>query len=253
MSIPKFWVKWLEEFYEKTKNSIFINKYSEKVAVLIEPRQHPLLKLVIYNFMYFLAPKGWSLCIVCGTDNSDFVDKECTGLNYSKVVLPFDNLIEPLYNMVLTNAGFYKTIKEKYRSTELEKEDKHILIFQTDTILLRDIEEFLKFSYIGAPWRHTLHLGKGMNGGLSLRNIDEMINICKTREYKVLDNEDGYFSFSNNDKLINYPMIQDAMRFSVETCWYTDEAPCGFHAAYKFQPHEKLERCLKKRFEELFN
>jgi hypothetical protein len=249
MSIPKFWVKWLEDFYEKTKNSIFINTCSEKVAVLIEPRQHPLIKLVVHNFMYFLAPKGWSLLVVCGTDNSDFIDNELSGLNFSKLVLPFDNLIEPLYNMVLTNAGFYKSIKNIYK----EHVVKHVLIFQTDTLLLKDIEEYLKFSYIGAPWKHTLHLQKGMNGGLSLRNIDEMIKICKMREYKVLDNEDGYFSFSNNDMLTNYPNIMDGMKFSVETVWYTNETPCGFHAAYKFQSHDKLEKCLKKIFDELFN
>ena len=108
MSIPKFWVKWLEDFYEKTKNSIFINTCSEKVAVLIEPRQHPLIKLVVHNFMYFLAPKGWSLLVVCGTDNSDFVDNELYGLNIN----PSSVLIISSSRVILTSVIYISIVDD---------------------------------------------------------------------------------------------------------------------------------------------
>ena len=202
--------------------------------------------------MYLLAPKGWGLHIVCGTDNHEFVKESLKDLNqFTTQVIPFDNLTEQLYNALLTNPGFYESI-----ITSSVSKLEHILIFQTDTILLKDnIEDYLQYDYIGAPWQHTLQLsiqvgGKaiGMNGGLSLRKIDKMIQVCKERRIQavngVLENEDGWICFKNYD-MLNLPMLQKACEFSVETVWSNDvEIPTGFHATYKFQPEEKIKKCL---------
>ena len=249
--IPTYWFQFLHQFYEKVKlNPIFqnIKKDTNKKCVLIEPRKHPLLKFVVYNFMYHLAPKGWGLHIVCGTDNHSFVKDALKDITqFTTQVLPFDNLTEPLYNQLLTNPGFYESI-----ISCSDSDLAHILIFQTDTILLRDnVDEYLQYDYIGAAWQHTLHYSQqfggkaiGMNGGLSLRNVNTMIKLLRERRMQVLENEDGWISFKNFD-MLNLPSLQTACEFSVETVWSDQvEIPTGFHATYKFQSEEKIKKCL---------
>jgi hypothetical protein len=245
--IPTYWFNFLQSFYQHVNaNPLFksIPKLTNKKCVLIEPRKHPLLKYVIYNFMYFLQPKGWGLHIVCGTDNHDFVLDCCKEMSeVTTYILPFDNLNEPLYNYLLTSPGFYKSIPDQ---------PEHILIFQTDTLLLKDnVDDYLKWDYVGAPWQHTLQIsfqaGKaiGMNGGLSLRNLKKMIDVCKERSIlkAQLENEDGWICFKNHDMLI-LPTLQEAFMFSVETCWPGEYIPTGMHATYKFQSEERIIKCL---------
>ena len=88
---PDFWVNWLKRFYEKVKDTdIKIPKNGNKTAVIVEPRKHPLLKYVIFNFMYFLASKGWCLHIFCGTQNYDFVTDITKEL---KVIATINNVV----------------------------------------------------------------------------------------------------------------------------------------------------------------
>jgi hypothetical protein len=242
MSVPEFWTKWLENFYEKVRHTqINIPKNSDKIAVIIEPRKHPLLKYVIFNFMYFLAPKGWGLHIFCGTDNIEFVSditKELKGYTHI-TVLPYSNLNEPMYNSLLTNAGFYKRIW---------MEPKHILIFQTDCLLFSgELEDFLKWDMIGAAWQHSPF--RGCNGGLSIRNREAIIRVCENNPW-VYDNEDGFFSYRYASQL-KMPDFKDKMKFSMEGIW--SEEAVGLHAAYKHQNLEKLEKLLEKKMKEIFN
>ena len=241
-NIPDFWIKWLESFYNKVcTNKIKIPKNSDKVAVIIEPRKHPLLKYVIYNFMYFLANKGWSLHIFCGTDNVEFVSditKEFNGYIHL-TILPYSNLNEQMYNVLLTNSGFYKRIW---------MEPKHILIFQTDCLLFStELEEFLKWDMIGAAWQHSPF--RGCNGGLSLRNRESMIRVCENNPW-VYDAEDGFFSYRYSSQL-NMPDFKDKMKFSMEGIW--SENAIGMHASYKHQSLERLKKLLEKKWQEIFN
>lgn len=242
MSAPDFWVKFLESFYNKIKDQkITIPKNSDKIAVIIEPRKHPLLKYVIYNFMYFLARKGWGLHIFCGTDNIDFVSditKEFNGYIHLSI-LPYSNLNEQMYNCLLTNSGFYKSIW---------MQPKHILIFQTDCLLFSgELEEFLKFDMVGAAWQHSPF--RGCNGGLSIRNRESMIRVCENNEW-VYDNEDGFFSYRYASQL-KMPEFKDKMKFSMEGVW-SNEAK-GMHAAYKHQNLYRLEKLLEKKWNDIFS
>jgi hypothetical protein len=243
MSTPDFWENWLKKFYEKVKDTnIKIPKNPNKVAVIIEPRKHPLLKYVIFNFMYFLAPKGFGLHIFCGNQNYDFITditKELKGyVHITK--LPYENLTEQMYNGLLTTSGIYERIWML---------PEHILIFQTDTMLFSgELEEFFKFDFIGAPWKHSPF--KGCNGGLSLRNREAIIRVCKNNPW-VYDNEDGFFSYRYESQL-KMPELKDKLKFSMETIWGDDEV-IGLHAAYKFQNLERLKKLLERKWKEIFN
>jgi hypothetical protein len=237
---PLYWTKWFNKFYDKVKNDTKFNSIpitSNKAAVIIEPRKHPLLKQVIYNFMYLL-PSDWSLHIFCGSDNYDFV-KESILFNCNIHTLPQSNLTEQDYNNLLTSSSFYT----EYFNSE------HILIFQTDTILLKDnINDFLHFDIIGAPW--SFSRDKGCNGGLSLRKRSKMLEIIQTSS-KCVENEDGFFSFTNAHKLNINPSFENKNKFSVETVIHED--PLGMHKPYCFQSHNYLQNILQNAWKRIFN
>ena len=237
------WEEWLGNFYFRVKDDkrfMEIPENSNKVAVIIEPRRHKLFKYVLYNFMYFLQPKGWALQIFHGTDNEDFVDDITKDMkNVKKSKLPYSNLTEPIYNMLLTQSGFYKSIKG---------EPEHILVFQTDCILFNgDLERFLKYDMIGAKWIHSP--GKGCNGGLSIRNRKSMIRVCENNPW-IYDNEDGFFTYRYAEQLI-MPPENEKDQFSIETCF--NLYSCGAHKVYAHNSIEKIRELLEKRWSEIFS
>lgn len=240
---PEYWIEWFKLFYERTKNIKFEhynNFRTTKAAVLVEPRDHPLLKYVIYNFMYLLAPQGWSLHVFCSNKNYQTINEIRKTMNLHIHLLPKDNLTEPEYNQLLTSENFYNEFDEKIT---------HLLIFQTDTMLLKDnISDFLTFDFIGAAWSFSPH--RGCNGGLSLRNRKKMLQMCKERICN--ENEDGFFSYTNQDMLNKIPTLEDKNNFSMETIWCDD--PMGMHRAFGHQKHNeiKMKELLQRAWQRIF-
>lgn len=251
-NIPSFWINYLQKFYNKTKDiteNIQLNTNPNKVCVIIEPRKHPLLKYVIYNFLYFLAPSGWGIHIFCGKDNVDFIKEITTNLNnVAMTILPYKNLTIEMYNCILCNSNFYKSI---YNNPE------YILIFQTDCLLLDNIDVFIDkgdtdytYDYIGAPFESHLFFSVGGNGGLSLRNRNTMEKLCEENAYDGMYHEDIFISYQCSDK-IKVADFETKKLFSMETVW--SEKCYGMHAAYKHQDNEKLKNMLEMRWKELFS
>ena len=72
---------------------------------------------------------------------------------------------------------------------------KKILLYQEDTFLFHgNIELFLKYDFIGAPWPKNFQLEVG-NGGFSLRTRDKMIEIIENFRIteELQKNEDVFF------------------------------------------------------------
>jgi hypothetical protein len=71
---------------------------------------------------------------------------------------------------------------------------EHILIFQSDSMLCanaaRSVDDFFEFDFVGAPIRKNL--GKGYNGGLSLRKRSTIL--------KILDQWDWEKTKKQNDR-----------------------------------------------------
>lgn len=144
------------------------NKYE---AVLIEFRKFPHLEFLIRNTILKLGNKDWSYTIVCGRQNHDFL------LNLSKKISPeinvirleYDNLQQSSYSKLLSSCDFWNMFS-----------GEKILIYQEDTIIFRnDIDKFMEYDYIGAPWPknqndNILCVG---NGGFSLRSKKIMLEI----------------------------------------------------------------------------
>lgn len=251
--ITQKWIEYLQRFEElgpdafkhmQKKNTV------RKYCVIIEPRQHKFLIPVIKNFMYLMQHSGWGLIVYHGPDNEKFIKD---GL---KDVFPDDsvhyvrmikkNLTNGEYSEMVANPMFWETLWKCFNC-------HHVLIFQTDTLLLKGgdaIDSFLKYDYVGAPWanggmfammppnnRHVqLTVG---NGGLSLRNVRAMMAITRRHPYKPGNNtpEDIYFSHwlkvYQSDFYV--PNVDEASAFAMEHVYNPNAA--GMHS-----PLPELER-----------
>lgn len=162
----------------------------------------------------------------------------------------------PGYNRLLLDPAFYQRFAAH----------THLLILQTDAVVLRDELDFWcasPFDYVGAPWpdgnellvnlgrfegsygkRLKVHVG---NGGLSLRRIDKCIALLQefqdatTVFHQTGSSEDLFFAFMgalSHDFLI--PNEITASRFALELRprYYLHvnggQLPMGGHAWWKY-------------------
>ena len=202
-------------------------------AVIIEPRRHNALEFVLENFLTNLSEE-WGIIIFHGLLNKQFIEQLFNNkLHMFKhrlhklIQLDIDNLTSQQYSAICKNSNFYKCI-----DTEI------MLIFQTDTLILkenkRQINDFLEYDYVGAPWINRL-VG---NGGLSLRKKSKMIEICERVNPNFVDHEDNYFCYQNMVNL-KRPLFEKAQQFSVETIFH--EKSFGIHAPWKHLNKYELE------------
>jgi hypothetical protein len=120
---------------------------------------------------------------------------------------------------------------------------KKTLIFQTDSLLLRDgIDEFLNYDYIGAPWRKPKENQWVGNGGLSLRTVSKMIEICENYPTEEQILEDIYFM--KHMKGNGVADIETAMKFSMEDVFSPN--PLGVHNPIRHIEPEQLRKVLYK-------
>lgn len=206
------------------------NKYE---AVLIEYRCFPHLEFLIRNAIIKLGDK-WSHTIVCGKLNHDFMVSMCANISHEIKIIKseYDNLNQSTYSMYLATKSFW----------ELFSGEK-ILLYQEDSCIFKsNIDDFLRWDYIGAPWNkiqnHTPNCVG--NGGFSLRTKQCMIDVIdkvsiqdtyvnsSTIEYMknsgmTVCPEDVYFSKNMQDYAIGKVADWDsATAFSCESVYNGD-------------------------------
>lgn len=209
---------------KQIKNSIKfqkINKYNKYTAIIVEPRRHAALLFVLKNFLTNLSNE-WNIIIFHGRLNSNYVNNIISNKlpNYkeriSTINLNINNLKPTEYSFLFKQLFFYNKIP-----TET------FLVFQTDTILFEKnknlINNFLKYDYVGAPWKLSPNGINNFvgNGGLSLRKKSKMIEIIQKDIDIINIAEDVYFSCSNKVKLFK-PTQQEAKLFAVEYIFSKD-------------------------------
>jgi hypothetical protein len=236
-----YWNLYLNLYSNKKLENIKKINDTNKFCVIIEPRKHFQLLPVIRNFMSLL--KTWGLIIYHGTENENFIKEKCKeydNIYFENLNVPNLNIDE--YSNLLSDPNFYLNIKGKYNCS-------HILLFQTDTLLFKgedDINIFLNYDYIGAPWiwKNTPPVG---NGGLSLRNLEKMIFITENYKNSTTNPipEDIFISFKCYENNFNMPDIQNASLFSSEGI-YNPES-CGIHGFFlKTNLNDRILKCLKE-------
>ena len=217
-------------------------------AVIVEPRKHKALNLVLNNFNKNLD-SNWNFVIFHGNLNKKFIEEIINTNKMNErcnlISLNEDNLSINSYNKLLYSIWFYDNIHTE-----------HFLIFQTDTLISNKYKEyiynFLDYDYVGAPWANLNKVG---NGGLSLRRKSKMIEMIKYGGYINPNGEyhyeDRFFTNTcgtNIDILLNIPSVEVAKQFSVETIF--SNISFGLHKPWNFLSKKDI-NLLKINFPDL--
>lgn len=217
-----------------------------KIATIIENR--PLANLVplILAFSAVLGP-SWPIRIFHSPQNTNLFTSSpsITRLMESDQVTL--RLLPPGLNFTI-----HEPVSEFFATPWLWENlapAKHILMFQTDSILcansIRRVDDFLEYDFIGAPIK--IHNGHNYNGGLSIRNRDKMLEVLQhfTRPANG-QFEDQWFAERlralppkpDGSPAARLPSIDVASQFSVESIW--EEKPFGMHQITRWHP-DKLD------------
>jgi len=235
--------------YIRTIEISEIKQNLNKEAVLIEYRKFPHIEFLIRNAINKLGT-SWSFTVICGTINYEYVCNMCLQIspNIKVIKTNYENINTNTYSKMLASLDFWNLLN-----------GEKILIYQEDSIIFKNnIDEFLEYDYIGAPWskeqeefglKNTLlkfididkYICVG-NGGLSLRTKKIMIDVINKRSIDKIQPinssimnkgevvpEDLYFSKTIQD--FNLGKVADwntAFKFSSE-CFYNPDS-FGGHA-----------------------
>jgi hypothetical protein len=211
-----------------------------EIAVMVEPRLHQYLKPVIDNMLRNLN-ENIPIQIFHSSINKNFLYE-----NYKELIinnrilltlLDKNNLTIPEYNLLLTSIKFWNKIDKE-----------NILIFQTDSCLLRHVNTFdftpyLEYGFIGAP----CHRESWQNGGLSIRKKSLMIEAIKNTTHVISYNEDKFFSLKKKNICKPSP-FNLGNAFSVEQHFH--ENPLGIHKPWLYLSKENWQ-FLKDKFPEI--
>lgn len=213
----------LDEFW---KTHTFPKK-ADRAFVIVERRIHPNWWFVLRNIAW--AAPHFSLYIFCSDLNYEFV-KSLLGDKAKNVHIyncfkgnPCRDKAIKEYNITLKLPDFYKQIDAEYCIT-----------CQMDSYFLQKIPNWI-FSgvYYGPPWCWNPTMAG--NGGLSIRNIKNMIEICR----KEIDNiqyneaEDLFFSKMIEKHSLFLPDLN--FRLSVfQENMPTESIPIGIHQFWTF-------------------
>ena len=200
-------------------------------AVLVEFRILDNLEFVIRNCILKLKNKC-IYTVVCGNLNYDYIvniNKKFNNI-ITIIKLDYDNINVDQYSILLTSINFWDRLYGDW-----------ILIYQDDSCVFNNnIEDFICFDYIGAPWSKSQNdnINSVGNGGFSLRNKNKMIEtINKIKPKDLVYNtstlnymksvnitfppEDVYFSKAMLDYNIGKVATYDeAIKFSIESIFY---------------------------------
>jgi len=219
--------------------------YSNRAAVIVDPRYDTLMKGVIRNFMYHMNPKGWNLIIISYSGHAKrimedfpyckFIPLNDANVTYNKTNGTY-NIDVNEYNRIFKSKSFWEILPEK------------LTIFQKDCIMYKMFPDHFSeyYHYSGANFYNTQsRIYGGINGGFSIRNRDTMIECLENVNtslskndiinavYNHIDNEDVFFTHSCEklgklvpDK-ISRTFLAIEIDVNTETCAYH-----GWHHNY---------------------
>jgi len=237
MNTPR-WNQTIKDLADRVRDKEIAKVPTDKVAVIIEPRDHEVLTDLLVWMVHLLSPRGWKFIVYCGTSNAhrvpyNFIEKR----NLNK-----ENLTIPEYNNLLTTPLFWSSLPYE-----------NVLIFQTDSVIVHpNLDAFLRYDYVGAPWNKNMkwlpkkkigwffsskvdHLTG--NGGLSLRRKSGMLRALRSVAYNKT-NEDVFYSIHCSPYL-NIPTSEISSHFSVESTFYPK--PRGVHKFWIYLSKEEIE------------
>jgi len=197
---------------------------SKYEAVLIEFRCFPHLEFLIRNAVLKLGRK-WSHTIICGNLNYDLIKNISSKIseNIKIIKKDYDNLTQNEYSGFLSSLEFWNLLNG----------DK-ILIYQEDSFIFKEnIEEFIEYDYIGAPWPKNTNDTPNCvgNGGISLRSKQKMIDVINKISIKNTSINESTKIYMKKNKLTVCP---EDVYFSLNMQKYNIGKVADFDTAFKF-------------------
>jgi Protein of unknown function (DUF5672) len=252
----------------RTKDTLIAEDQKDKsanMAVIVEPQITAGFELAVRSVMYHLRAGGggggggeWSLVVIHSRRNEVFVTAALADLEANTHNIKFVLSTEPLdsvgdYNAMLKKASFWRSLGSSVVKA---------LIFQSDSLMMgSDIERFMKYDYIGAPWDvdhnvevkrlfDTGELTRGVgNGGFSLRSVKAMIDILDAEvatgslPHTSAEPEDIFFArhldkdprYVMPSRSIAYSFCREEMVMSLELSQIKlPTRPLALHGAWKY-------------------
>lgn len=235
-----------------------------KAAVIIEGRNSANLIPLILHFSSVLGPE-WPIKVLHTAQNRQqfsfppAFQRQTTSGHITLQQLPSNVTLtsRAAVSQFLTQPSLYHSLAPY----------KHLLFFQSDSILCansrRMVEDFLQYDFVGAPIDPKF--GHGMNGGLSLRNREKMLEVLDRHNFTGNPKdgsrfEDQWFIHkleglppgANNATGALLPTPEVAVEFSAESMW--KKQPFGLHQVSRWQSSHMKELdnwCPEYRLAEL--
>lgn len=193
-------------------------------AVLIEYRNFPHIEFILRNNINKLGSE-WSHTIICGILNYEYILKITDNIssNIKVIKTPYENLNQSTYSKFLSTIEFWNFF-----------EGEKILIYQEDSIIFKsNINDFMHWDYIGAPWpkNQNDNINCVGNGGFSLRTKQCMIDVIKKISLENTIFESSTLNFMKNCKMVLGP---EDVYFSLNMIRYNIGKVSDWDSAYKF-------------------
>lgn len=192
-------------------------------AIIVDDRPLPELVPVINAHMNKL-PSETDLFIFHGERNQ-YLTKFFDNTVFVPLVNPM-NITE--YNILLTSPEFWERLIGYQR----------VLVFQTDSMLLKSgIEEFIEmnYGYMGAPIWHTIN---AFNGGLSLRDPRLMYKICTKHAWDGTNEDMWICNILNREYPDRLAPKEVCAKFSVESIFMLETL--GYHSPQSWLTMEQV-------------
>lgn len=216
-----------------------------KIAVLVEPREHPLLEYAIKQVMSTLGP-GWALQLFLSSANEKRVRER---LRAHRGGIGENIIITPLSRFGLDDMSKYgNRVQSAFSVHErmyAEIRGEHILWFQVDVVMRSQPKsEWLEYAYVGAEWLGCeyptcspvtcANICGGGNSGLSLRRKSKILQVATRGElpanlwgYKVLPRDDLLDQSETPDQHTAH-FASDQLHNNSQTRWFEDDLQISY-------------------------
>jgi hypothetical protein len=210
----------LDEFWKSHK----FPKKSKYAWTIIERRCHPNWWFLLRNIAW--AAPHFSLYIFCSDENYDFVKAllgdKAENVNIIRWYKGFVSRQEgkDQYAMTFKLPGFYKLIDAEYMiRAELDTYLRHKI---PNSVFMDD--------FYGAPWGWNAEMPGG--GGLHIRKIKSMIDLCTKANYCGAEGEDAWLGQKIIEYGYKYPSLDVRKDIFSENFPVMD--PIGVHQFWTF-------------------
>ena len=202
-------------------------------AVIVEPREHPALPMVVGNVC---DKRHVPIIVIHGTANQAFAESKVSRMPCVSELLEVNapNLDSQSYSKLLTSAAFWDRLQEADKT----------LIFQTDSGICgpgEDLDLFMSYDYCGAPWEWEPPGANVGNGGFSLRTSSVALRHAQQHGPSMEHEDVEFVGWCQEDAGCHICPTDVAKKFSTESvpspAWafhnngaYTDATTCPFNA-----------------------